>query len=207
MFQSFLQKELLKTQDLTNSDELNEALIKSYRKAAEETIPGQIKPIKKEWISETTKMLIKQKHQQRSLLKDGNVSDGYKILKKECRKAISRDKRSAIDSEIEALEKIPPGKRYFELIKKLFKKKKVISWSMKSENGKILNNKEDMLKVWKDFYKDLYHHQDTDYKIEVENEPEIPEFTLGEIQNATSKLKTGKATGRDNVCAEFIKNG
>jgi hypothetical protein len=90
--------------------------------------------------------------------------------------------------------------------------------TIKDKTGKVLTQKEDVLKRWKDYCEDLYsddHCQDRTLLQElVHITPPKPRdaqhqdnILLSEVTKAIAKLKNNKGAGVDGIPAELIKNG
>ena len=95
--------------------------------------------------------------------------------------------------------------------KEVFKtsNKKIIS-EMKTEEGDIVTNREDILKVCANFYKDLYSSQNNNPSISIDTSPdksEVPPFIDSEIERALRDMKKKKAPGNDQLTTDIIKIG
>ena len=77
----------------------------------------------------------------------------------------------------------------------------------------ILTKKDEVLKIWTEFFKELLGKQDreTQELIEYLNEPDDHEHsskpTEEEVRDEIDNLKKNKAPGLDGIQAELLKNG
>ena len=80
------------------------------------------------------------------------------------------------------------------------------------------NNRKSFIKIWQNHFQTIlgqvekHDRSQTQAKDDVQgsnNERSIPELdnpiTEQEVRQAIKNLKTGKASGLDNICAEFLK--
>uniref|UniRef100_A0A8D8TV43 Craniofacial development protein 2 n=1 Tax=Cacopsylla melanoneura TaxID=428564 RepID=A0A8D8TV43_9HEMI len=89
-----------------------------------------------------------------------------------------------------------------------YKKREIF---VKDKQGNIVTNEKDISKRWTEYFSELLEANEPEGELEytypdtVENEMPIP--TAEEIQDIISKLKNNKASGEDEIYAEFVKNG
>lgn len=73
-------------------------------------------------------------------------------------------------------------------------------------NGDIIVEIEQKLIKWKEFVEDLFHDdRPNEYDVLLEYHETGPSITFDEVNNAISRSKTRKATGPDEIFADFIK--
>lgn len=89
-----------------------------------------------------------------------------------------------------------------------YKKREIF---VKDKQGNMVTNEKDISKRWIEYFSELLEANEPEGELEynypdtVENEMPIP--TAEEIQDIISKLKNNKASGEDEIYAEFIKKG
>ena len=113
-----------------------------------------------------------------------NESPKYKAAKMECKKQLKKDKNAYFQNQCETLNKSNKNDLYFRVIKGIFKKKNVKSVGMINKNGHLVTEKDQILKVWEDFYKGLYENKDTtnnEHQISNHDEQPIPPILLDEV--------------------------
>jgi len=87
------------------------------------------------------------------------------------------------------------------------------SATINSKDGRTLTTNAEVKDRWVEYCSDLYNYQSKvdpsilDHLWSGQSQESLPDLLLSEITEAISKLKNGKATGVDGVCAELIKTG
>ncbi|XP_047482518.1 uncharacterized protein LOC125034660 [Penaeus chinensis] len=74
---------------------------------------------------------------------------------------------------------------------------------LKSKDGAILKEKEDILNRWSEYIEELFH-DDRGPPPEISNIDEGPVILEDEVRNAFRKMKSGKAPGPDDIPSELI---
>ncbi|XP_060065585.1 uncharacterized protein LOC132545923 [Ylistrum balloti] len=82
------------------------------------------------------------------------------------------------------------------------KKSSTKTGCIKSRDGEILMEKEDILNRWSEYIEDLYH-DDRCPPPHVSNEDGLI-IMEDEVRHALSKMKSGKAPGPDDILSELI---
>src|SRR5207245_879192 len=134
----------------SNMDEKVKTINAILMDAVEEVVPTVQRP-RREWISDTTLVLTKEK---RKAKENRNVSEEmnrkYKKLCNETRTSARKDKREWLEQHFKNIEQCA-GERKSREVYKLVKE----SWQLKSKttavkdkNGKILMDKEDIKERW-----------------------------------------------------------
>ena len=124
-----------------------------------------------------------------------------KTVKKKRRQRTRQRRKEHIES---ILEKGQGPKEVFKP-----KNKKVIN-EMKKENGEVVTNREDILKVCAEFYQALYASQNKNTTSNAKESPdnlEPPPFIEEEINKALKDMKNNKAPGIDQLTSDIIKLG
>ena len=74
---------------------------------------------------------------------------------------------------------------------------------LRSKEGNILMEKEDILKRWSEYIEELYHDERGPLPI-INNEEEGPPILEEEVSKALGKMKRGKASGPDEIPSKLI---
>ena len=193
---------LLNNDDHTDVDSLSENIISEIISSAKAVIPPK-KDRHPEWMSNESKTAIENKKIIRSTYGDSAIQ--YKIAKAEAKMLVKKDKIHKLERDCEELSQLPPNKQFFLAMKELKTKKRTISWGIEGKDGTVLTNKDEILERWAGFYEELY--DDTPPTIQPKTNLDIPPITLFEVEESIIKLKKGKSTGLDNICAEFLQCG
>ena len=142
------------------------------------------------------------------------ASAKYQELNREVKRSCRRDKRVYVESEAERAEEA--GRRgdvktLYEAIGRLSERFQSTRKPVRNEAGVLLSTAEEEIHRWKEHFERVLN------LVEPLNPPEVEprnEFnsrtgciTRAEIKNAKKKLKSGKATGCDNMPPEAIKAG
>jgi len=135
----------------------------------------------------------------------------YTQLNKNIRKAIRRDIRAHKAREIE--REIENNMNLKVLRSKLAKGRARIN-CMKNIEGEVVHEREDIVAVVSDFYKDLYKESaprplrlKRRHEIKNVGSEEIPEITRTELQAVLKELKNRKSPGQDRITSEMLKAG
>lgn len=124
-----------------------------------------------------------------------------KTLKKLRRKR-ARERRKQMIMKV-----IEQGKGPKE-INKNTKKKKITT--MYKEDGEETNNREEILKICADFYKNLYR-KTMEAPVPIcalsQNTEKVPEFTVKEVMSILTQMKKRKAPGNDRVTSDILLMG
>ena len=193
----------------TLNDILTSAVIESQNKYCPKTQ-------KDKKLSQNTRQMIQER---RDLRSKGIVANNeLKEANKKVAKAIRRDIRAFNTNYIQ--HTIEENKSMKVMRRKLGIGKKHI-FKLKTKQGAITTNREEILKIVEDFYQMLYTSQHND-TLNSGTEPdivtakkgivnqgseELPCITIDEIKLALRKTKNNKAPGEDNVVADTIKIG
>uniref|UniRef100_A0A8D8YDR6 Craniofacial development protein 2 n=1 Tax=Cacopsylla melanoneura TaxID=428564 RepID=A0A8D8YDR6_9HEMI len=179
-------------------------------KRAAETSIGKSRPTaKQKWMSQDIldQMEVRKELKRVSTI-DSTRLEEYNFMKRKiqamCRKA-KEDFLNKECEEAERLEKINTNK-FHNKIKSLTKTESKISDVLVDENGVELDEDCQILERWKRYCETLY--DDSERPVlnpTIVREEDIPKFTELEIQNVIKGLNNNKATGPDEIPAEFLK--
>ena len=81
--------------------------------------------------------------------------------------------------------------------------------SLRNANGEVINNRDEIIKIAEEFYKNLYDSEDRPVDVAQDQTNiamPVPEVTIGEIRSALKGTKRGKASGDDNLTIDQIKD-
>jgi len=120
-----------------------------------------------------------------------------------CRKA-KTDHYNPICAEIEDLEKAHNPVMY-QKIKELTQFQVRCDKEIKSKDGKVLHENVDILQRWADYVEELYHDNMSKNESSAETEEECV-IMEDEVKVVIEKLSKNKATGEDNIPAEFLQS-
>ena len=209
LFQTELQNKfspLLNLSDeSTRAETLLDNICTGIKEAASKTLPRLTK--QKSDLNPHTQTAINNKKEIRKT--KGHHSAQYKVAKAEVKKLVRKDKLYNINKDCDIISTLPPGKQYYQAIKRLKSTRRSTTWGIKDKNGKILTDKSDILERWADFYQELYN----DPNPAPASEPNttllagIPEILVEETEIKMEKLKDNKKPGIDQILSEFIKSG
>lgn len=100
----------------------------------------------------------------------------------------------------------------YGIVRQFFGNHKTISNGLRTENGKIIYEREALEKMWKQYIEELYDGQKTistsrviENKCEVNQEEEGDSILRGDFDKALTKLKNNKASGIDDIPAKLLK--
>ena len=148
----------------------------------------------------------------REILKTlGSDSVLYKLHRNNVKRLCRIDIERSIDQQHDIVQSQPPSQQYFEAIKrtKETSKSKRKCWNVKSESGKIITEREDVIKRWTEYYQKLYSDQRSNSLIResLNDVDEIPSITYLELVVAIQQLNSDKAPGPDSIACEMFKYG
>ena len=121
-----------------------------------------------------------------------------------------------IDEQCESIEQSTRQgntKKVHELVRTLTKAKQDKSMVIENKDGELLTEKEEVLKRWTEYCKELYNYPIQPDKSILEEEIRPPKepsplpVMREEVEEAIRSLPTGKSPGADNIPAELIKKG
>lgn len=124
-------------------------------------------------------------------------------IRRKIREAKEKDARERCE-EIERLQKKHDSYNVHRKVKEAtngFKRAK--KGNLTGADGKIVIDKEEKKIIWKDYLEKLFSDQRAPFTLE--EAITGPEILENEVKSAIQQLKDGKATGPDNIEAEFLK--
>ena len=119
----------------------------------------------------------------------------YKLYRNNVKRLCRIDIERSIDQQHAIVQSQPPSKQYFEAIKRTKETSKRKCWNVKSESGKIITEREDVIKWWTEYYQKLYSDQRSNSLIRerLNDVDEIPSITYLELVVAIQQLNSDKA--------------
>ena len=161
--------------------------------------------MKRHWM--TTEILEKMEEQRQCKEDVSEESQRkYKELKHEIQRLCRQAKTAVLNEkcrEIEVLEATHNPAAYHK-IKELTRKEHHTQQGLKSKDGTVLFSECDILERWAEYVEELYYDTgEESMNMETQEKCTIDEE---EIKAIVRKLTRKKATGQDNIPAEFIQN-
>jgi hypothetical protein len=174
----------------------------SLQEATKNILPKRKMNKTKPWITEEILKLM----EERKTLKN---KPGYKILNKKIRMECRKAKELWLNKKCEDIEELQKKHKYRDMYEKVRElsgaaKSRAISNCIKSTDDKTLFDKDEILKRWTEYSRDLFK-EDRREKPLIDN-LEGPSILPCEVEMAIRKLKSGKATGCDDISAEMLKS-
>ena len=172
-------------------------------------------PIKKEWISDTTRELVDWKHSAR-LQGDHNQ---YKTLCKETKRQVRKDHRNwAENLAIVGEQRLQSGqvKDAFANFRQLRSATQRFSSPLLDSSGTLISDSKGKSELWKSYYSNLLNRHPAPSSSELidaaANATPVTTIscdppTKAEIQRSISKMKSGHAAGICGISAELLKAG
>lgn len=217
LYEATLAKNMQAIPSPCSLEEHSYKIANAIKNTAEATIPAKRTP-RKPWISEETLKLADEK---RRLKQMKNVSvqyaEAYKDFCRKVKKAARNDKEHWIQNQCEDVEKglnVGSTRQAYRLIRVLQQKPKSRLNVLRSEEGTILQSKDEIKGRWTQYCSALYTDPgggDEAMKELEEITPPInedpPDILYAEVQAAINTLKRNKSPGPDGITAEMLQAG
>ena len=188
-------------ESITETEELWDRMKNSINEAMIENIPKKPKRENKKWITEDILELMKERRQIK------NVDEQkYKNLTKEIKKRCNEAKEKWLNDQcLEIQTKQNSDSRYIhEKIREVTGRKTCSNIGcIKSKDGNILMNKDDILNRWSEYIEELFSDKRNDPPI-IKKKMDGPAILKVEVEAAIKKMKFGKSLGPDNIPIEVI---
>ena len=123
---------------------------------------------------------------------------------KELKKLLKEQEVKLLDEELKEIEcHKNDSTKYYQVIRKVNTRKPKKPLAIYDEQFRLVTSEDEQVELITKYFKELFPSNDTPDAVE----PAMmnPPFTPDKIKRAAKKLKNNKATGRDDVHAEFIK--
>ena len=174
-------------------------------KVAEE-ICGRSKNDKKQpWI--TIEILDLMNEMSKRKQKD-NKKEEYKRMCGEIQRKCRSTKTTyynEICAELQELDKRQHNPRLFKRTKDLQQRKSYTKTKLKDKNGKTLLTIDEVLERWQEYVTELYSDNRQKLTVDNENNERVVKISKEEVQTVIKNLPKNKATGVDDIPAEFLQ--
>jgi hypothetical protein len=187
--------------DTKTADVLWEQMKSSILLSVEEVIPKVQMHKKKRWMNNDILQLMEQRR-----LKKSNPIE-YKLIDKEIRKKCSEAKENWLNEQCSEIEcKLSLNTKYaHQKINEITGKSRCTSSGcIKSKNGTILMDKQDILNRWSEYIEELFDDNRAS-KPNIKKSIEGPPIMKDEVRQAIKSMKLNKATGPDGISIEMIQ--
>ena len=145
---------------------------------------------------------------EQSKIKNKSSKDEYKkicrAIQKECRKA-KEVYYNNICNELEDLDRKNNPKLFSVIKNELRQQKAQVRAGLKGSKGDLLMETADILTRWEEYVADLYADDRTQAMIYNERNESMEKISEEEMKRIIEKLPKNKATGVDDIPAEFIQ--
>src|SRR3989441_4222356 len=188
-------------------DEIWKRLKDGISTVAEEICGKEMQPKKQNWMNSE----ILHKMEERRKCKNMRDEEQHKKLKQEIRKLCRQVKDKYYEDkckEIEILDKAHSQLLMYQKIKELRPKGNRGLQTIKSKQGNVLVEKEEVMERWAEYVEELYKDENrgVDDIIEMgQMENEVYTICSEEIEAVIRDLPKGKACGSDNISAELLQ--
>jgi hypothetical protein len=169
----------------------------------------------KPWISKEVIQLANERSRvKQEKLQDSSKKTRYNFLNREIKRKTKgcRDKwLQNLCRKVDRAHQAAKSKEVYATIKTITRKASTKMQTVKSKEGEILTELDQVKERWKENFQDLYNKMnliDEDFANRVPQMPNTdtePEIMREEIASAINKLSDGKAPGYDSITAEELK--
>jgi len=207
---------------LSQVDEENESVedswqqIKNTFNSTGQTVLGRKRKENKPWISQKTLDFIeKRRYTKQKVLanpESKHFKDEYETLNKAIKKSAKKDKKDFIEdkaAEAELAANQHRMKDVYDITKQISGKNKKSGTHIRDKLGNLIEDHEELKNRWVEHFSELLNRPEPEEEVHIEpsdpldincNPPNIHE-----IKEAIKKLKNNKASGPDDIPAEFLK--
>ncbi|XP_076101199.1 uncharacterized protein LOC143070989 [Mytilus galloprovincialis] len=200
-----------------------EGAVEIYTEAAKQVL-GSSKKISKPWITNNTWKMVDERKEIKKRLEGTRserlkvrLSEEYKQKNKGVKKSAREDKRKWYNMMAEDAEKAAENgrsKELYNITKILTGERKRQHTGVKSKEGELKSERNDILNRWVEHFSEVLNRQDPLHPISEEDvdmaeiiieEIDLGEWTVAEVKRALKKTQNGKSAGIDSVTPELIK--
>lgn len=186
---------------LTTVEEKWGLIKESITESAKEHIPTTKRKEDKKWINTEILQLMEERRKAKA------NEQKYKELDRQVKKCCNEAKENWINAQCQDIEANASidNKTMHQKIRDLTGRKTTATTGcLRSKDGNILMEREDILNRWSEYITELYHDDRGPPPI-ISNEDEGPPILEDEVRKAISKMKKGKAAGPDDIPTELIQ--
>ena len=187
-------------ENVTEAEEMWDKIKESINEAITENVPKKTRKKHKKWMTNDILELMKERRQAKSNVEKYKRSN--EVIKKRCNEA----KEKWLNEQCLEIERNQnrDSKYMHTKIKELSGKKGCSSSGcIKSKQGSILMDKQDVLDRWAEYIEELFEDERGERPV-IKKELDGPPILKEEVEDAIKKMKFGKATGPDNIPIEVI---
>lgn len=194
-----------------NADEMEKQISDAILNCAQPLCPP-VRHRTQPWISNEYLDLVEKR--KRAKLSDYNQ---YRQLNREVRKQMKEEREAHWNRVAADLEVAASKHEYntlYRTLRRLSGKSKVTNDNIRNTNGTFVKSSIERLKRWREFFEELYNHDQPHTQYEDPPSVAPPRFsmsdnesTIQEVKAAIQTLKNGKVPGTDQITAEAIKAG
>jgi len=178
----------------------------SLTEVAEEVCGKRTQEYRQNWMNAE----ILQKMETRRQYKKDQSEFGqkrYKDLKHEVQKLCRQPQNQYYNNKCEEIEKLEATHNplLYKKIKEMFPKKHTTTQLIKDKDGNFLYEPTKILERWAEYVEELYDDIRDDSTVDIVTQ-EMSIITELEVKSVIQKLSRNKATGSDNIPAEFLQS-
>ncbi|KAL4141626.1 hypothetical protein QTP88_004234 [Uroleucon formosanum] len=176
--------------------------------AASNTLKRNSPEPRKAWINDNIIRDIEERRKYKNA-KDNHGIRRYKELKNKINKEATFAREKWLEDKCQGVEQLLRNNsldQAFNIIKKFFRGKKKLNSRLRDIDGNLILDNDKIVTRWKQHLEALYQEGEA-ASLNNNNNPMQGEVILRDEFNRTLKLmKTGKATGTDDIAMELIQN-
>ena len=197
-----------KFDDITDTDNI-EMLWSNIKtrimETAEEVCGNHVPNKQQQWITEEILLKMEDRRQYKGDKSEDGIRK-YKDLKHEIQKLCRQKKNEYFQDKCAEIEKLEATHNplLYKKINELIPKRRIRSNTIKDKDGKLLFEPERILERWAQYVEELYNDKRDTSDQDIES-PEVCVISEMEVKSVIQKLTRNKATGADNIPAEFIQ--
>ncbi len=214
-FVEYIEDKVLQEKQSHDIDERWRVFRDNITESAKINIGREKKKIRKPWVTEE----MMNKMEERRKWKNSGTTEGkarYRKLNNELRRITDKAKEDWLTEQCKEIEELNRRGRSDLMYRKVkdvvpTKRRTVSARNINNKEGQLLTNPANVLERWKEYIEELYAKREKPEDIKIEDEDTVtcdsagPDILDEEIEKAIKELKNNKATGDDDIPAEFLK--
>ncbi|CAG2211422.1 unnamed protein product [Mytilus edulis] len=174
-----------------------EGAVEIYTEAAKQVL-GSSKKISKPWITNNTWKMVDERKEIKNKL-EGTRSERLKRIKG------SGTMYNMMAEDAEKAAENGRSKELYNITKILTGERKRQHTGVKSKEGELKSERNDILNRWVEHFSEVLNRQDVGMAEIIIEEIDLGEWTVAEVKRALKKTQNGKSAGIDSVTPELIK--